>query len=127
MAPKRTMLNSSDMEGTDEEEYEAKRSRKSEKRAPEEYRKRRDRNNVAVRKSRDKSRFKAKETMEKVSRLRNENEQLEQKVKILTKELSVLKDLFLAHAGTVAEGNCNVASNHAVQNDHKYSMDVKQE
>ncbi|XP_067652703.1 CCAAT/enhancer-binding protein gamma-like [Haliotis asinina] len=127
MAPKRTMLNSSDMEGTDEEEYEAKRSRKIDKRGPEEYRKRRDRNNVAVRKSRDKSRFKAKETMEKVSRLRNENEQLEQKVKILTKELSVLKDLFLAHAGTVAEGNCNVASNHAVQNDHKYSMDVKQE
>ena len=48
-----------------------------------EYKKRRERNNVAVRKSREASRQKAKDTMEKVSRLREENKALEQKVPIL--------------------------------------------
>lgn len=33
--------------------------------------------------------------------LKSENETLEEKIKLLTKELSFLKDLFLAHAGTV--------------------------
>ncbi|XP_041375203.1 CCAAT/enhancer-binding protein gamma-like [Gigantopelta aegis] len=89
------------------------------------YKMRRRRNNVAVRKSRDKSRKKAKDTMEKVNRLRMENEALEMKVQTLSKELSVLKDLFLAHAGTVAEGNCSVVSNSSVQSDHKYFKDEK--
>ncbi len=71
-----------------------------------EYRKKRDRNNVAVKKSREKTRQKAKETMEKVNRLKKENEDLEMKVKVLSKELSLLKDLFLSHAGSVREGNC---------------------
>lgn len=68
-----------------------------------EYVARRERNNIAVRKSREKSRAKAKETVEQVNKLRRENEVLEQKVTILSKELSVLKDLFLAHAGNVTE------------------------
>lgn len=63
---------------------------------------RRERNNIAVRKSREKSRQKAKETMIQVTKLRQENEMLEQKVTLLSKELSVLKDLFLSHAGGVA-------------------------
>ena len=70
------------------------------------YSARRERNNIAVRKSREKSRAKAKETMAQVDRLRRENETLEQKVTILSKELSVLKDLFLAHAGSVGDRNC---------------------
>lgn len=70
------------------------------------YLARRERNNIAVRKSREKSRAKAKETMAQVDRLRKENEMLEQKVTILSKELSVLKDLFLAHAGNVGDRNC---------------------
>lgn len=70
------------------------------------YQARRERNNIAVRKSREKSRAKAKETMAQVDRLRKENEMLEQKVTILSKELSVLKDLFLAHAGNVVDRNC---------------------
>ena len=65
----------------------------------EEYRVRRDRNNVAVRKSREKSRQTQRETMEKVRRLKQENEDLEMKVKLLSKELNLLKDLFLSHAG----------------------------
>lgn len=63
-----------------------------------EYKKRRERNNVAVRKSRDKSRQKAQETMDRVDELKKDNAHLEQKVTILSKELSLLKDLFLAHA-----------------------------
>ncbi|GFO16300.1 CCAAT/enhancer-binding protein gamma [Plakobranchus ocellatus] len=68
----------------------------------EEYRQRRERNNMAVRKSREASRKKAKETMDKVTKLRNENQALEQKVTILNKELLVLKDLFLTHASATA-------------------------
>ncbi|CAG5117054.1 unnamed protein product [Candidula unifasciata] len=67
-----------------------------------EYKKRRQRNNVAVRKSREASRQKAKDTMEKVSKLREENKALEQKVTILNKELGVLRDLFLSHASATA-------------------------
>ena len=66
-----------------------------------EYKAKRDRNNVAVKKSREKSRAKAKETQERVARLKKENEDLEMKVQLLSKELSVLKDLFLAHASGI--------------------------
>ncbi|XP_050299288.1 CCAAT/enhancer-binding protein gamma [Anthonomus grandis grandis] len=63
-----------------------------------EYRKRRDRNNLAVKRSRVKSKQKTQETVNRVNELRNENSVLEEKVKTLTKELSFLKELFLAHA-----------------------------
>ena len=72
----------------------------------EDYRLKRDRNNIAVRKSREKSRQKARETMEKVSRLKKENEDLEMKVKLLSKELNLLKDLFLTHAGRGSLTQC---------------------
>uniref|UniRef100_A0A2L2YJR7 CCAAT/enhancer-binding protein gamma n=1 Tax=Parasteatoda tepidariorum TaxID=114398 RepID=A0A2L2YJR7_PARTP len=79
--------------------------RKSSKRAgldkdSEEYKKRRERNNLAVKKSRSKTKLKTQQTVERVNQLREENEMLEAKIKILTKELSFLKDLFLAHAGS---------------------------
>ncbi|PIK45535.1 putative CCAAT/enhancer-binding protein gamma-like [Apostichopus japonicus] len=64
----------------------------------EEYKKRRERNNVAVRKSRDKSRWKTQQTLDKINELKAENSKLEGKVSLLSKELSVLKDLFLSHA-----------------------------
>jgi len=100
-----------------------------------EYRKRRDRNNVAVKLSRERSRAKAKETTEKVVRLKEENKQLEQKVQLLSKELSLLKDLFLAHAGGVPSRKSVKSDTHevpepyspgipvndqAIENDHKY-------
>lgn len=69
----------------------------------EEYRKHRERNNQAVKRSRNKSKQRAQETQAKVAQLRAENESLNAKIKILNKELSFLKDLFLAHAG--ATGN----------------------
>lgn len=75
----------------------------------EEYIRRRQRNNVAVKKSREKTREKSVYTLQKVEQLKLENEQLESKISILTKELSVLKDLFMDHArGFCTGGNVNI-------------------
>ena len=65
-----------------------------------EYLNRRARNNEAVKRSREKARQKAKETHDRVSKLKSENEMLEERIKLLSKELTFLKDIFLAHAGT---------------------------
>ncbi|XP_068206785.1 CCAAT/enhancer-binding protein gamma-like [Palaemon carinicauda] len=65
----------------------------------EEYRKRRERNNLAVKKSRLKTKMKTQEMMDRVTQLKNENDELEENIKILTKELGILKDMFVAHAG----------------------------
>lgn len=71
-----------------------------------EYQRRRRRNNVAVRKSREKTRERSASTLQKVEQLKVENEELESKISILTKELSVLKDLFMDHArGFCGTGN----------------------
>lgn len=55
------------------------------------YRLKRDRNNVAVKKSREKSRQKTKETAEKMALLRAENVTLERKIEDLSQELADLK------------------------------------
>jgi len=99
---------------------------------PDDYVQRRERNNIAVRKSREKSRAKARETVQQVDKLRKENEMLEQKVTILSKELTVFKDLVLVHAGTVNDNNCpsQAFPTMVVQvtsNDHKYSASMKPE
>ncbi|RWS21791.1 CCAAT/enhancer-binding protein gamma-like protein [Leptotrombidium deliense] len=64
----------------------------------EEYRRRRERNNLAVKKSRNQSKIKTTQTMERVNRMKAENDELQQRIEILSKELTLLKDLFLAHA-----------------------------
>ncbi|XP_077447028.1 CCAAT/enhancer-binding protein gamma [Stigmatopora argus] len=68
-----------------------------------EYRQRRERNNLAVKKSRQRSKQKAMDTQQRVNQLKEENERLEAKIKLLSKELSVLKDLFLEHAHNLAD------------------------
>lgn len=60
----------------------------------EEYRMKRERNNIAVRKSRFKSKQKHVETQHKVDELQEENSRLQSKVDFLTKELNVLRSLF---------------------------------
>ncbi|XP_052816657.1 CCAAT/enhancer-binding protein gamma-like [Mya arenaria] len=114
----------------DSDDFGPKEKRQKMEKDSHEYVARRERNNIAVRKSREKSRAKAKETMEQVNKLRKENENLEQKVSILSKELSVLKDLFLAHAGDVNNsiGTCPspppttvTVQVTASPNDHQYS------
>jgi len=70
------------------------RKRRMPKKDTEEYRDRRDRNNVAVRKSRDKAKQRQRETEEKVGELTAKNEALQKKVDLLSKELTVLRGLF---------------------------------
>ncbi len=63
------------------------------------YQSKRARNNEAVKRSREKARQRARETHDRVSKLKQENERLEERIKLLSKELTFLKDIFLAHAG----------------------------
>ena len=77
--------------------------RKQPEKHTDDYFQKRERNNEAVKKSREKSRQKQKETKQMVVKLRAQNVDLESKVKLLTKELEVLKDLFLSHAASMKE------------------------
>lgn len=60
----------------------------------EEYRQKRERNNIAVRKSRFKTKQKFVDTLMKVEELTEENDRLRSRVDHLTKELSALRGLF---------------------------------
>lgn len=59
-----------------------------------EYKRRRERNNIAVRKSREKAKIRSKETEEKVKLLVKENERLQKRIELLSEELNVLRSLF---------------------------------
>ncbi|KAL4613061.1 CCAAT/enhancer-binding protein alpha-like [Arapaima gigas] len=59
-----------------------------------EYRLRRERNNVAVRKSRDKAKMRNVETQQKVIELSADNERLRKRVEHLTRELETLRGIF---------------------------------
>jgi len=67
------------------------KSRKSLEKGSEEYLVKRERNNVAVRKSRTKAKLKHIETQMRVGELTEENEQLRNRVVLLQKELNALK------------------------------------
>ncbi|XP_071958388.1 uncharacterized protein [Antedon mediterranea] len=71
-----------------------KRQRPVPEKGTQEYVAKRQKNNVAVRKSREKSKAKAMQLQDTVSQLTDENDRLNKKVELLTKELSVLKQLF---------------------------------
>ncbi|KAG8556281.1 hypothetical protein GDO81_018004 [Engystomops pustulosus] len=100
LTPQLVLLNS---EGGGKATPPSKKKAQRMDRGSEEYRLRRERNNLAVKKSRLKSKQKAQDTLQRVNQLKEENERLEAKIKLLTKELSVLKDLFLEHAHNLAE------------------------
>ncbi|XP_060679082.1 CCAAT/enhancer-binding protein epsilon-like, partial [Hemiscyllium ocellatum] len=59
-----------------------------------EYRLRRERNNIAVRKSRDKAKRRNLETQQKALQYLSENERLRSKVEQLTQELETLRGIF---------------------------------
>ncbi|XP_067882141.1 CCAAT/enhancer-binding protein epsilon-like [Heterodontus francisci] len=59
-----------------------------------EYRLRRERNNIAVRKSRDKAKRRNMETQQKAMQFMSENERLRNKVEQLSQELETLRGLF---------------------------------
>lgn len=68
-----------------------------------EYVRKRERNNIAVRKSRRKAKQRIEETKQRVDDLAKENEDLRIKVQLLQKELNVLRSLFAN--GGVTNGN----------------------
>jgi len=69
-----------------------------------EYRLKRERNNIAVRKSRNKTKMKQIETEVKVSELNDQNEQLKSKVVMLQRELSALRNFVALNSpGLVAK------------------------
>lgn len=59
-----------------------------------EYRQRRERNNIAVRKSRDKAKRRNQEMQQKLVELSAENEKLQQRVEQLTRDLAGLRRFF---------------------------------
>uniref|UniRef100_A0A3P8VLQ0 CCAAT/enhancer-binding protein n=1 Tax=Cynoglossus semilaevis TaxID=244447 RepID=A0A3P8VLQ0_CYNSE len=59
-----------------------------------EYRQRRERNNIAVRKSRDKAKRRNLEMQQKLLELSSENDKLHKTIEQLTRELSGLRDFF---------------------------------
>uniref|UniRef100_A0A3Q3X1W4 CCAAT/enhancer-binding protein n=1 Tax=Mola mola TaxID=94237 RepID=A0A3Q3X1W4_MOLML len=59
-----------------------------------EYRQRRERNNIAVRKSRDKAKMRNLEMQQKLVELSTENDRLHKTIEQLTRELSGLRDFF---------------------------------
>uniref|UniRef100_A0A3P8V7H5 CCAAT/enhancer-binding protein n=1 Tax=Cynoglossus semilaevis TaxID=244447 RepID=A0A3P8V7H5_CYNSE len=59
-----------------------------------EYRLRRERNNVAVRKSRDKAKLRNLETQQKVVELSTDNDKLRRRVEQLSRELDTLRGIF---------------------------------
>lgn len=61
-----------------------------------EYRMRRERNNLAVRKSRDKAKMRNLETQHRVLELTAENDRLQKRVEQLSRELSTLRNLLSA-------------------------------
>uniref|UniRef100_A0A8C5LEK2 CCAAT/enhancer-binding protein n=1 Tax=Jaculus jaculus TaxID=51337 RepID=A0A8C5LEK2_JACJA len=73
-----------------------------------EYKIRRERNNIAVRKSRDKAKMRNLETQHKVLELTAENERLQKKVEQLSRELSTLRNLFkqLPEPLLASSGHC---------------------
>ncbi|XP_036448039.1 CCAAT/enhancer-binding protein delta [Colossoma macropomum] len=70
------------------------RGKKSVDRLSPEYRQRRERNNIAVRKSRDKAKRRNLEMQQKLVELSAENERLRKNVEQLTRELSSLRSFF---------------------------------
>lgn len=71
-----------------------RKSGKSVDKNTDEYKRRRERNNIAVRKSREKAKMRSRETEEKVKLLMKENERLQKRIELLTEELNVLRSLF---------------------------------
>ena len=89
---------SSSATGTQSGSKTSGRKRKPLDKGSDEYRRRREKNNEAVKKSRIKSKVKTAETQDQVNELVHENQLLNQKVASLSKEFELLKELYQAHA-----------------------------
>lgn len=80
----------------------SKHSKKNADKGTDEYKKRRERNNIAVRKSREKAKVRSRETEKKVSELLKDNDGLRKRVETLDNQLMILKTL-LTNVGVPLE------------------------
>ena len=69
-------------------------SKKNINKMSEEYRRRRERNNIAVRKSREKAKVRTKETEDRVRILARDNDKLRRQIDVLSRELNWLKNVY---------------------------------
>ena len=74
-----------------------KRSNTDSSKESDDYRTRRQRNNEAVKKSRQRSKAKTEETVERIAKLAKLNEDMERDVDILTKEIRLLSSMYVSH------------------------------
>ena len=65
----------------------------------EEYVHKREKNNAAVRRARQKAKDKVQQTNNRIKSLRTENEELEERIKVLSAELAVMKDIYNTYTG----------------------------
>merc|ERR1719341_1355967 len=69
-------------------------SKKPHEKGTDEYKRRRERNNIAVRKSREKAKIRTRETEDRVKKLVVENDRLHKKCELLSKEVAVFHSMF---------------------------------
>ena len=73
-----------------------KSSKKHSDKGSDEYKKRRERNNVAVRKSREKAKMRSRDTERKVSELLRDNDSLRKRLDLMGSQMNVLKTLLIS-------------------------------
>ncbi|XP_059836516.1 CCAAT/enhancer-binding protein delta [Hypanus sabinus] len=83
------------------------KSKKSVDRQSSEYRQRRERNNIAVRKSRDKAKRRNAEMQQKLIELNAENDRLHKKIEQLSRELSIMRNFFEQQPNAASFLNAN--------------------
>ncbi|KAK7945521.1 hypothetical protein WMY93_001249 [Mugilogobius chulae] len=86
------------------------RGKKSVDRYSVEYRQRRERNNIAVRKSRDKAKRRNLEMQQKMIELGAENDRLHKTIEQLTRELTGLRDFFKQIPNSSFVGSTSIES-----------------
>ena len=65
----------------------------------EEYVKKREKNNAAVKRARQKAKEKSQQTFQRIQSIKNENKELEERIKALSKELSTMKNIYEKYTG----------------------------
>jgi len=81
---------------------------KQESEMDEEYIKKREKNNAAVKRARQKAKEKSQQTFRRIQIIKNENKELEERIKAVSKELSTMKDLYAKYTGETYQGVNNV-------------------
>ncbi|XP_073439875.1 CCAAT/enhancer-binding protein delta [Dendrobates tinctorius] len=79
--------------------------KKSVDRCSPEYRQRRERNNIAVRKSRDKAKKRNMDMQQKLLELSSENEKLHKRIELLTRDLTSMRHFFKQLPPTATSGS----------------------